>query len=298
MVRTRKELIDKRFILQLGELTAVQGPTGRPLVETEDLIPLPICTEATQQYVRDVCVADADMVRRVTEEAITAAAAEGRGIFKAIEDCLRTIDPQLHIEKIGFARAVIETVIRLAAQPKDDPAVATILSAFATNMKALFQRLRQMQRQAERELTSERVSARVTRAKASFLQDHATGAKREHAFVLFEEIEAALDSSEEADQIRLELQALRRDFRIDDDLTEAIEEYGLFCERLERVQYAGRLATQDQTLQEAVMVAKPVAVASKAGSAAVVDGNGQGEAADGSMPDSEEKSLPAAGPQE
>jgi hypothetical protein len=117
-----------------------------------------------------------------------------------------------------------------------------------------------MQRDAERELTADRVSARVNRAKNAFLQDRTDSAKREHAFVLFEEIERALDNSAEADESRLELQALRRDFKIDEDPAEAIEEYGQFRERLEQMRYVARLSTQSATLQEAT--------ASQAGTAA------------------------------
>lgn len=245
----RKGLIDKQFILQLGELADVKGPTGRPIVETEDLIPLAICVLAAQKYVHEVCGADTQLLNRINADAITAESTDGRSVFKSIEECLRKSDPQLHIEKIGFARAVVETISRLAACP-DEEGAQQAMSSFSFNMKTLFQRLRQMQRQAERELTAERVSERVNRAKTSFLQDHVTGAKREHAYVLFEEIEAALDNSEEADQIRLELQGLRREFKIGDDLGDPIQDYDTFRERLERVHYAGRLATQGAALQE------------------------------------------------
>lgn len=212
------------------------------------------------RYVRDVCAVDVAVADQVTAEAITRQSVEGEGVFNAIEKCLATIDPELHIEKIGFARLVIETVTQFAAQQEDNSDAAAALRDFETKMKSLFQRLRQMQRQAERELTSERVSARVNRAKASFLQDHPTGARREHVFVLFEEIEAALDNSEEADEITRELQSLRRDFRIDDDLTEGVDDYQRFRDRLEQLRYAGRLATQQPTLQEVpVQATKAVA---------------------------------------
>jgi hypothetical protein len=247
----RKELLKAKYILQLGELSkpgGIVGATNLPLVETEDLIPMAICLEATKQYLRQVCAAEDVIVQQVTSAAITAEALD-KGIFKAIEACLKKIDPELHIEKIGFARTVIEVVADLAGRSKQDPETA-VLQEYETRMRFLFRRLRQMQRDAERELTSERVSARVNRSKDSFITDRAAGAKREHAFVLFEEIEAALDNSEEADQIKLELQAMRRDFKIDEDLTEPIDNFQQFRERLEGMRYAGRLATQNATLQE------------------------------------------------
>ena len=153
---------------------------------------------------------------------------------------------------------------------------AGVLAEFATKMKVLFRRLRGMQREAERELTAERVSARVNRAKDSFLNDRASGAKREHAFVLFEEMETALDNSEEADKIRIELQALRREFKIDEDLAEPISDFKTFCERLERVRYAGRLATQEPTLQESTVPAAQT-TSSTIEAAASTAGDGEAE---------------------
>jgi len=243
-----KELLKPAYILQLGELcktAGLTGPAGGALVESEDLVPLGIGVRAVRHYVREVCTVDEETVAKITADAVSKDAVAGEGCFGAIERCLAGIDPELHIEKIGFARAVIETVGLMVREK--DPETSSLLRAFESNMKALFRRVRQMQRAAERELTSESVSARVNRAKAAFLQDRMTGAKREHAFVLFEEIERSLDNSEEADEILVELQALRREFKIDVDPSNAIEDYPTFRERLERMRYAAKLATQSST---------------------------------------------------
>ena len=242
----RKELLKPRYILQIGELS-----TGGSLVETEDLVPRSICEKAAQRYLREVCGVEQSLAQRVTLESIAAEAADGKGVFKAIQKCLTAIDAELHIEKIGFARAVIETILDLRKAEPNDLQAVTALREFEGNMKTLFRKLSQMQRDAERELTSERVSARINRAKSSFLQDHPATSKREHVVVLFEDIESALDDSEEADEIRREIQAIQRDFRISENLTDPVDDYARFRERLERVRYAGRLATQVPTLQEA-----------------------------------------------
>ena len=101
------------------------------------------------------------------------------------------------------------------------------------------------------ERTSERVSSRVNRAKEAFLNDRPSGARRENAVVILEETEHALDNSEESDAIRAELQSLRRDFKLDEAPSDPIDDYKTFRDRLESVRYAGRLATQSFTLQEA-----------------------------------------------
>ena len=244
----KNQLLNPKYILQLGDLSTVTGPTGSALVETEDLIPIQICTEAAQRYVREVCV-EPDAAQLLTKETIGAAWTQGKGVFDSIEESLRKINPELHIEKVGFARAVIETIKDMKSRAAAVAEVASVLEQFETNMKTLFEALRKMQRDAERELTTVRVSERVNRAKSSFLLDHSSTAKGEELLILFEELELSLDNSVEADAIRIEIGALRRDFKINDHLTEPIEDYDRFKERLEHLRYSARLTAQDETLQ-------------------------------------------------
>lgn len=243
----RKALISPQYVLQVHELCAAtpfRGSATTTPVETEDLIPVAICVKAIQFYLREVCASEPGILSRLTDASVSKEATAGQGIFKAIQNCLNVIDPDLHVEKIGFARAVVAVVTELATTHLTDPQAASLLSDFEHNMKAVFRKLRQKQRDAERELISEKVSARVNRAKSSFMQDHRNGARREHVIVLFEEFESALDDSAEADEIRLKIQSLQRDFKINENLTEPVENYSQFCDRLEEVQYAGRIATQ------------------------------------------------------
>lgn len=245
-----KQLLKPEFILQVADLTGegVMPATTSGLAESEDLLPLGICERAVQRYLTGVCGADASLVERATADAIKSASDRG-GIFDRIRELLRSLDPELHVEKIGFARSVIETVIELSKS--DAPDAASLLNEFSSNMKSLFRVLRRRQREAERELTADRVSSRVNRAKSSFLEDHPTTAKREHALVLIEDILAALDDSDEADEIKKQIQALQRDFKIAESLTDPIDNYPIFRERLEKIRYAGRLGTQAPTLLEA-----------------------------------------------
>lgn len=244
-----KQLLNPGYILQVGDIAigegGIQTATGRSAVEMEDLIPLSICVEATREYMLEVCGVDSEKATQVTDESIKSKMKGDVPVFDAIQQCIATIEAGLHIEKIGFARAVNATIAKVAADQGADPALKAGLAVFEQNMRALFRRLSQIQREALRELAKERVSQRLDRAKRSFLQDHPNSAKREHAFILFEEIQAALDDSVESDQIRLEMQTIRRDFKIDDDMTLEIDDYPTFQERLQTLQYAGRLATQD-----------------------------------------------------
>ncbi len=148
-----------------------------------------------------------------------------------------------HIEKIGFVREVTETL-----HGRSDViavAVKEAIDTFLSNMKILLTRLATMQRLAERELSSERVTQQLERARNGFLSDHPVTAKREDAVVLFESIEVSLDNSPEADLVRIELQSLKRDFGLADDVTKPIENFPSFCDRLREMKYASQNATQE-----------------------------------------------------
>lgn len=244
-----KRLLNPNYILQIGDIVVgeggIQTATGQLAVETEDLIPLSVCAEATRNYLLEVCGVDREKAAQVTEESIRTEIVGDITVFAAIQQCLETIQEGLHIEKIGFAREVNAVVAKATADQDTNPALKAGVAVFEQNMRALFRRLSQMQREALRELASERVSQRLDRSKRSFLQDHPNSARREHVFILFEEILAALDDSVESDQIRFEMQSVRRDFKIDDDLTLTIEDYTKFQERLQGLKYTARLATQD-----------------------------------------------------
>jgi predicted ATPase len=254
----RKQLLKEGLILQVGDLLkgddSLNLPQTGTLTEIEDLIPLPLCVEAVKAYLKDVCGAADDIVAKFTESSVQANVAAGKSTFDAIQACVSQLGEDLHIEKIGFARTVMDTIAKIAVMP---PQIATeaanSLTMFENNMKVLFRRLSQMQREAERELTSERVSQRIDRAKRSFLRDHPSLAKREEAVLLIEEIEAALDDSGESDQVRAELQKLRRDFNLQADVIRPIDDYDKFKEAIERVKYSGRLATQVPDLDETVV---------------------------------------------
>ena len=236
-----KQVLKDEFVLQIGELQdEITLPYLKKLIEIEDLIPLTICAEAARTYAREVCGADISIVNAITEESIRSKLVDNRTVFDAIEACLKEISDDLHIEKVGFARITVDTVAKLSRENAE----INGLDTFEQNMKILFRRLDTIRRKAERELTEKRISQRLDRAKDSFIQDHPIAAKREEAHVLLEDIEASLDDSGESDAIRLAIANLRRDFSLTVDMTDPIDDYPTFKEALEKVKYAGRIATQ------------------------------------------------------
>lgn len=244
-----KQVLKPQYVLQIGELsqdpTSLRNPAGNSLVEIEDLIPLPIAVEAAQRYLCEFCNAPSDDVAKVTSEAILANCQTNESLFDAITKHFESLSKEWHIDKLGFARLTLEVVVEWNGASAAGTPSEQAVSEFANNMKIVFRKLRHMQRDAERELSEERVSRRVDRAKQSFLQDYPSEAKREHAYLLLEEIEAALGGTQEDDLVRAELSSIRRDFKIEDNVTEPVPDFQRFKERLEKLKYAGRLATQD-----------------------------------------------------
>jgi hypothetical protein len=192
-----------------------------------------------------VCGAGERETAAITPEAIRNNLVDDRTVFDAVAACFDDLSEDgLHIEKVGFARNVVEIVgesSRLAGSEE----LRKSLEEFEGNMKILFRGLNRIRREAERELISERVTHKINRLKDSFIQDHPTAARREEAHVLFDDMGASLDDGPESDPARLAIMNLRREFSIDDDMTRPIDRYNKFKEGLEHIKYAGRLATQE-----------------------------------------------------
>ena len=256
-----KQLLRENFILQVGDLVKEKGLTLSrigSLVEIEDLIPLSICAEAAKIYAREVCGAGEHDVMAITEEAIGGKLTDNKTVFDAVEACFDNLSQDgFHIEKVGFARNVIEVVNRQWQNPTSNDLKSGI-EAFEGNMRVLFRHLNKMRREAERELVSERVSHKINRLKNSFVQDHPLTAKREEAHVLFDDMQAALDDGPESDAVNITIMNLRRTFELDDDMTQPIKNYKNFIEALEQIKYAGRLATQDPSFTEAEVASETV----------------------------------------
>jgi predicted ATPase len=248
-----RQLLKDAYVLQIRELKGdaeFEAPTEMPLVETEDLVPLPLAAEAARLYAKDVCQAAEELTLRITAEAMSEKLKTGGTLFESLETIFAEFGPDaLHITKIGFARYVTELVTHVRSRGDPSSELGKSLQIFSSRMKVLFQRLNTMRRSAEREQSDERVSQRIGRTKKAFLQDHPTTATREQAHVLFEDMLAALDpDSLESDAVQFAIQQARREFEIDVDMTKPITDFDKFRQTLESIRYAAKEATQEKGL--------------------------------------------------
>lgn len=238
-----KRLIKEDRILQIGDLSELLQ-LSLPLAaatESEDLIPLEICASAAASYCGEVLGIARDQVK-LTASDVEAAFKDGaKSTFEAVSDALsKSVDGSVALSKVGFARNVIATV---RDRPKGTSEFADV---FLHNMRVLFRAMNAKLRQAERETTGRQVSKKVERLKKAFLQDHPASAQREDALVLIESIEDALDDGLESSEIKLQAAELKRLHQLESDLNKPVSDYTSFKEKLEALQYAGRIATQQE----------------------------------------------------
>jgi hypothetical protein len=231
----RKQLLDSRFVRLLDAIPGL-ATTPRPTC-LEDLIPVGIAVAAGASYLREFTGEEqaAPNVSTVAER-IGKSGSLLQGLEVAFTEAGKS--ERVHIDKIGFARAVVRVLNeRLAARADDQDSVQ-----FVATMKALFRDINEMRRAATKDAGRATVGRRVEREKRRFVGDHPEAATREEAAQFLAELSAVLDETAESDDVRLEINKLRRHFVLDQDLHKQVDDYPRFKTDLDRVRYAHELA--------------------------------------------------------
>jgi len=255
----KRPLIKEQFILQLGELKeefSLAADNATEELEIEDIIPLPICIQATKLCLQEILQVGETEVAFLTKDLILSKI-DNLTIIDAIEASIsESFYQEFVISKAGFARNVIEVVNQWSQKRVElGEEQSKALQNFENNFKILFKRLNFMQRKAQQKLIEEKLSQKIERSKKDFIARHPISARREHGVILLEEIEGILESNranestKEIEAIQNAIQNLRRDYRLDVEMNKAIEDYTGFKKGLERIKYAGLLASQEETVE-------------------------------------------------
>ena len=245
-----KQVLDPKYVLQINDLdwssSEAKTATGCPPIELEDMIPLSLCTQAIRRFAKEYWGAESGILDAITDQAVQEYCGAGKSIYDALQTLASSLGDDLHLDKAGFARAVIDELPisndGLVSCPISDGVIQ-----FERNMKLLFRRIRDMQRMAEKELSADRVSQKIERLKRGFLQDHPEQATREQASVFLSDIQDALDETLESDAARDVVRSTIREFGLNEEILSNVPRYPEFRDRLNTIRYAGRLATQDLT---------------------------------------------------
>ncbi|WP_243713884.1 AAA family ATPase [Nostoc sp. 106C] len=257
----KRPLLKEKFILQLADLKeqfCLVADNVTAQIEIEDIIPLPICIQATKLYLQEFLQVEETELLFLNEDLISSNIAD-QTVLDAIEQTLKDFpEKNLKISKAGFARNVIRVVNEWSRKRNLlNGREIDALQFFEQNFKILFKKLNIMQRSAQQKLTRERLSQKIERLKKGFIARHPISAKREDGVILFDDIEGILESNienesiKEIEAVKNEIQNLRRDYKLDIDMNKMIDDYTGFQMGLQRIKYAGLLASQEETSDEA-----------------------------------------------
>jgi energy-coupling factor transporter ATP-binding protein EcfA2 len=233
---SKKSKLDDKFVHQFGDghSTPQTERTGGDIT-IEDLLPIEVCVAAAALYAKEFLYGDGQTYPTAEE---VRASELSNGHLYATEAVFKTaLGEDFHLDKIGFARSVIEVI----ARPVHHPVVLAdgVRDVVETNFRRLFQTLNKMQRAAMREYRDQRVTVRIRRSVASFLDDHPSTATNELVKALFEDVESVLDNTVEADAVRVRMREIVRDFEIDGDPIEGVGRYVVLRDALLSIEYAG-----------------------------------------------------------
>jgi len=255
----RRPLIKPEFILQLGDLKqefSLVADNATEKLEIEDIIPLSICIKATKLYLQEFLQVDETSVSFLTEELILSKI-DNLTILDAIQESIsESFYKELKVSKAGFARNVIQVVNEWSQKRGElDENQSKALQIFEENFKILFKKLNFMQRSAQKILTKEMLKQKIKRLNNSFIVLHPISAKREDGVILLDEIEDVIksnienESPQEIEAIQNVIQNLRRHYKLDVEMNKTIDDYTEFKRGLERINNAGLLASQEETVE-------------------------------------------------
>ena len=259
----KKQIIDPKFVFQLGDICydevsddasqKIEGQT--PFRVLEDLIPLPLAIRAVKTFVKTIYDLTDNDIAVLNEEEVQKRNLPDTSFFETINQILSTINPdsRLHIDKVPFARTVIDLLPDLAEERQQGNGSHSGIDQFEINLRAVFKHLRQLQAEAEQDVKDKRMQENVDEKIAVFLNDHiGSVASRDEAARLLKDIESDLVGD---DTVRVfisnEIVKLRAAHSLTEDLTEPTRNYENFCVGLRRLQNA-KLLVFEATKAEVV----------------------------------------------
>lgn len=216
-------LIKPEFRMQIGDFDLL-AEEQRKVLEPEDLIPVDLAVAAVHRYFEQVSRFREGPARILDGDAIAARVSGGAGLVAALKEVAK--EQGSHVDKIGFARAVVE----LCGLPPEG--LGASVDVFKARMRRLFVELNARRRRAEQERLRDKATQRVEQQRKIFFRDNPDGSTREQAVFLLERIEEVLDDSLDAEAIRQDMLSLRHRFDLSGDPLEPVPDYPSFKRRM------------------------------------------------------------------
>lgn len=225
-----KQILSQAFVYQIGDLPhdhVASLRKGGP-VEIEDLIPLDIAEAAGQRYVRDLI--GPDQYEKVKSLKAAPTSEHDKSVHEVVEDLLSTaLGEEFHLDKFGFARSLLAEI--------DESGGRASIKTLEKNFQQLFVALNRIQRDANLNALREKVGSRIKRTQKTFFMDNPQVSTREQGGLLLDDMERHLDDSPLADDWRIEMRKIRRQFALDEDIVSQVADYESFQEAIAGIVY-------------------------------------------------------------
>jgi hypothetical protein len=234
------------LVLQVGRWASAEQLSvadGVEVTELEDLISLPVAVTAARNYAVKVIETTREHADTFVEGDIAAKLKAQHGsLFDALKIAFtERLGSEFHIEKVGFVKEVVAALAISRGLGTVPPGIRDV----ERNIGLLIASIARLMRQANRQEQERRLNNRLERTVAGFLADHPSPTTREHGRLLIEEVEASIDDSEEGDRVKLLAEKLRREFELDINLTDPIDRFDEFRERVAALRYEERFVKQE-----------------------------------------------------
>lgn len=241
----RRQIFDDRFVVELdtwASHAAVRVSTGVDVREPEDLITIEVAVGAARHYAMRFEGFDEDEASALTVEKVGAGIARKAGsLWDGLKTTYDVVFKGAHIEKVGFARAVLSVIGESRDLIPRPIAHLNVENNFALLLAALADLLDEAERAEKRS----RVDGRLDREIAAFDRDHATGISKIRATSLLEGILGALSETDEDNLVRAGIAGIIRDFDLELKPTEPVANFKEFKERIDRLPRLARLRYQE-----------------------------------------------------
>lgn len=245
-----RQLLPSEFIVRVGawakDFATLSVANGVVVSELEDLVSLPVAVAAARNYAVRLADVPRDLAEEFSDEQVLKkVSAEQPSLFDALAAAFTDhFGTDAHIEKVGFAREVVAVL----AASRGMQLMPVGFTDTEQNFQQLLAQLAKLLRRATAREDERRLNNRLNRTIAGFLADYPTATTRERGRLLVEEVLESVESSEEGDRVKLSALKLRRDFELDENLTEPIDRYQEFRERVQALRYEERIAKQDDNV--------------------------------------------------
>ncbi|MBD2504594.1 AAA family ATPase [Anabaena azotica] len=246
LVRThhKKAFLNNEFILQIGDLySEFKGINSEKIIEIEDIIPISICLEAVKAYLQEV-YGLSEFNYKTISEYVDGEIRKGATVFSAIQDALFLEHSEHSIDRVGFARSIIDFIQGISQEQMENHPHKSDIKILIENFKVLFIKLNDLQKKALDILSLESVSQKLSRLVKHFLDNNPNKTKRSTANYFLKEIEQKLDNSKESEEIRTKIQQIRSEFQLEYELNKVVDNYKIFRNKLDFLKYIPKISVQ------------------------------------------------------